>query len=51
VRFLRDMQGRVNRSQQQMLAAAVRRVFAADELGEAPLRLASVVATPETATP
>jgi putative transposase len=45
VHFLRDMQGHVHRSQQQMVAAAVRQVFAADELAEARARLAGVVAT------
>jgi len=51
VHFLRDMQGRVHRSQQQMVAAAVRQVFAADELAEARARLAGVVATLEAAAP
>ena len=51
VHFLRDMQGHVHRSQQQMVAAAVRQVFAADELAEARARLAGVVATLETAAP
>jgi putative transposase len=51
VHFLRDMQGHVHRSQQQMVAAAIRQVFAADELGEARSRLAGVVATLEAAAP
>lgn len=51
VHFLRDMQGHVHRSQQQMVAAAVRQVFAADELAEARARLASVVASLEAAAP
>jgi len=45
------MQGHVHRSQQQMVAAAVRQVFAADELAEARARLAGVVATLEAAAP
>jgi len=51
VHFLRDMQGHVHRSQQQMVAAAVRQVFAAEELSEARSRLAGVVASLETAAP
>ena len=51
VHFLRDMQGHVHRSQQQMVAAAIRQVFAADELAEARTRLAGVVAGLETAAP
>ena len=51
VHFLRDMQGHVHRSQQQMVAAAIRQVFAADELGEARTRLAGVVAGLEAAAP
>jgi putative transposase len=51
VHFLRDMQGHVHRSQQQMVAAAVRQVFAADELAEARVRLAGVVATLERSAP
>jgi putative transposase len=51
VHFLRDMQGHVHRSQQQMVAAAVRQVFAADELAEARARLAGVVATLERSAP
>ena len=51
VHFLRDMQGHVHKSQQQMVAAAIRQVFAAEELGEARVRLASVVATLEAAAP
>jgi len=39
----------VRRSQQQMVAAAVRRVFAAAELGEARSHLAHVVTTLEPA--
>ena len=35
VHFLRDMQGHVHRSQQQMVAAAIRQVFAAETLAEA----------------
>jgi putative transposase len=45
------MQGHVHRSQQQMVAAAVRQVFAADELAGARARLASVVASLEGAAP
>jgi putative transposase len=51
VHFLRDMQGHVHRSQQQMVAAAIRQVFAADELAEARARLAGVVASLEAAAP
>ena len=51
VHFLRDMQGHVQRAQQQMVAAAIRQVFAADELAEARSRLASVVASIEAAAP
>jgi len=51
VHFLRDMQGHVQRSQQQMVAAAVRQVFAAEDAGEARTRLASVVAGLEAAAP
>ena len=51
VHFLRDMQGHVHRSQQQMVAAAIRQVFAAETLAEARERLASVVATLEAAAP
>lgn len=49
--FLRDMQGHVHRSQQQMVAAAVRQVFAAENGAEARARLAGVVATLEAAAP
>ena len=51
VHFARDMQGHVQRAQQQMVAAAIRQVFAADELAEARSRLASVVASIEAAAP
>jgi len=51
VHFLRDMQGHVHRSQQQMVAAAVRQVFAAEDGAEARTRLASVVAGLEAAAP
>jgi transposase-like protein len=51
VHFLRDMQGHVHRSQQQMVAAAVRQVFAAEDGAEARTRLASVVAGLEGAAP
>lgn len=51
VHFLRDMQGHVHRSQQQMVAAAIRQVFAADEAGEARTRLAGVVAGLEAPAP
>jgi len=51
VHFLRDMQGHVHRSQQQMVAAAVRQVFAAEDGAEARVRLASVVAGLEGAAP
>ena len=51
VHFLRDMQGHVHRSQQQMVAAAVRQVFAAEDAGEARARLANVVASLEGAAP
>ena len=51
VHFLRDMQGHVHRSQQQMVAAAVRQVFAAEDGAEARTRLAAVVASLETAAP
>jgi len=51
VHFLRDMQGHVHRSQQQMVAAAIRQVFAAEEGAEARVRLAGVVAGLETAAP
>jgi transposase-like protein len=51
VHFARDMQGHVHRSQQQMVAAAIRQVFAADDAAEAHSRLASVVATLEAAAP
>ena len=51
VHFLRDMQGHVHRSRQQMVAAAIRQVFAAEDLSEARARLAGVVATLEAAAP
>src|SRR5450759_5244100 len=51
VHFLRDMQGHVHRSQQQMVAAAIRQVFAAEDAGEARARLASVVAGLEAPAP
>jgi putative transposase len=51
VHFARDMQGHVQRAQQQMVAAAIRQVFAAEELAEARSRLASVVASIEAAAP
>ena len=51
VHFARDMQGHVQRAQKQMVAAAIRQVFAADELAEARSRLASVVASIEAAAP
>ena len=51
VHFLRDMQGHVQRSQQQMVAAAIRQVFAAEDGAEARTRLASVVASLEAAAP
>lgn len=51
VHFLRDMQGHVHRAQQQMVAAAIRQVFAADDAAEARTRLAGVVAGLETAAP
>ena len=51
VHFLRDMQGHVHRSQQQMVAAAIRHVFAVDDAAEARTRLAGVVAGLETAAP
>ncbi len=51
VHFLRDMQGHVHRSQQQMVAAAIRQVFAAEDGAEARARLASVVAGLEGAAP
>ena len=50
VHFLRDMQGHVHRSQQQMVAAAIRQVFAAGDAAEARTRLA-VVAGLEAAAP
>ena len=49
VHFLRDMQGHVHRSQQQMVAAAIRQVFAADDAAEARSRLAGVVSSLEGA--
>jgi transposase-like protein len=45
------MQGHVHSSQQQMVAAAIRQVFAVDELVEARARLAGVVAGLEEAAP
>ena len=51
VHFLRDMQGHVHRSQQQMVAVAVRQVFAAENGAKARTRLASVVASLESAAP
>jgi putative transposase len=51
VHFLRDMQGHVHRSQQQMVAAAIRQVFAAEEPAEARARLAGVVASLDAAAP
>ena len=51
VHFLRDMQGHVHRSQQQMVAAAIRQVFAAGDAAEARTRLAGVVAGLEAAAP
>ncbi|MCZ7664671.1 MAG: IS256 family transposase [Thermoleophilia bacterium] len=44
VHFLRDMKGHVGRSQQQMVAAAVRQVFQAEGLAQARLVLGEVVA-------
>ena len=43
VHFLRDMQGHVGKAQQQMVAAAIRQVFQAENLGQARLVLAEVV--------
>jgi putative transposase len=51
VHFLRDMQGHVHRAQQQMVAAAIRQVFAAENAAEAKARLAGVVASLEAAAP
>jgi transposase-like protein len=51
VHFARDMQGHVHRSQQQMVAAAIRQVFAAENATAARARLAEVVATLEAAAP
>lgn len=51
VHFLRDMQGHVTRSQQQMVAAAIRQVFQAEDLGQARLVLAEVVGRLESAVP
>ena len=45
------MQGHVHRSPQQMVAAAIRQVFATEDVSEAHSRLANVVATFETAAP
>jgi len=51
VHFLRDIHGHVQRSQRQMVAAAIRQVFAAPDAVEVRSRLASVVATLEAAAP
>lgn len=49
--FIRDMQGHVARAQQQMVAAAIRQVFGAEDLASARLLLAEVVRRLESATP
>ncbi len=51
VHFLRDRQGHVARSQQQMVAAAIRQVFQAEDLGQARLVPAEVVGRLEPAVP
>jgi transposase-like protein len=51
VHFLRDMQGHVGKSQQQMVAAAVRQVFQAEDPGQARLVLAEVVGRLAPAVP
>ena len=49
--FTRDMQGHVARSQQQMVAAAIRQVFQAEDLDQAHLVLADVVGRLRSAVP
>ena len=51
VHFTRDMQGHVARSQQQMVAAAIRQVFQAEDLDQAHLVLADVVGRLRPAVP
>lgn len=51
VHFIRDMQGHVARAQQQMVAAAIRQVFGAEDLGQARLVLGEVVGRLEPAVP
>lgn len=51
VHFLRDMQGHVGKAQQQMVAAAIRQVFQAEDAGQARLVLAEVVGRLEPAVP
>lgn len=51
VHFLRDMQGHVGRAQQQMVAAAIRQVFQAEDPGQARLVLAEVVGRLEPVVP
>jgi len=51
VHFTRDMQGHVARSQQQMVAAAIRQVFQAEDLDQAHLVLADVVGRLRSAVP
>lgn len=51
VHFIRDMQGHVGKTQQQMVAAAIRQVFQAEERGQARLVLAEVVGRLQSAVP
>ncbi len=51
VHFLRDMQGHVGRAQQQMVAAAIRQVFQAEDPGQARLVLTEVVGRLEPTVP